>query len=363
MERYAIKNGNWSDSTVWDGGTLPSAGDDVHAGGFTVDIDQAIEVASIRNDAGSSAPAGGRFEVDVDVTITADVIQGVTLNEILRVGDNSACTVSLFGDVTGGAGSSMRAVRLYDGSSLTITGNVTGGDGSSSYGVYSLGTLAIVGNVTGGSGTSAFGVLGNADYALTVTGNVTGGSGSGAYGIQSTHTASQINVTGDLTADAAAAIDSNGTLIHTGDATSSAAGLIPVRGDCKWLIDATAAILHSYRTNDGGSPGAARLLSTEITPDSPGFATLTYTCYDQNGAIDVGVTVEAEIREIPSGDVGVAYDKATQSVKSDASGIATLTVAKGATYRIRRGCSEWGEYIRIGNDDVQTLESVIGKDS
>lgn len=45
--RYAVKSGNWSDPTVWDGGTLPGVDDVVRPNGFTVEIDgQPVLLAS-----------------------------------------------------------------------------------------------------------------------------------------------------------------------------------------------------------------------------------------------------------------------------------------------------------------------------
>lgn len=49
--RFAIANGNWSDPAIWDNGALPLIGDDVFANGFTVTIDQNVNVKSIWNTA------------------------------------------------------------------------------------------------------------------------------------------------------------------------------------------------------------------------------------------------------------------------------------------------------------------------
>lgn len=48
-QRFAVKTGNWSDTTVWDSGALPVAGDTVYPNGFTVTLDQDINVASLNN--------------------------------------------------------------------------------------------------------------------------------------------------------------------------------------------------------------------------------------------------------------------------------------------------------------------------
>jgi len=53
--RFAVKTGNWSDTTLWDNGALPATTDDIHANGFTVTLDQDITVASLRNSVSSVA--------------------------------------------------------------------------------------------------------------------------------------------------------------------------------------------------------------------------------------------------------------------------------------------------------------------
>jgi hypothetical protein len=68
--RYAIKNGNWSDPTVWDGGTLPTSSDVVRPNNYTIVIDQDINVQELRNDAASPAVANGSFTLVGDYTIT-----------------------------------------------------------------------------------------------------------------------------------------------------------------------------------------------------------------------------------------------------------------------------------------------------
>lgn len=47
--RFAVKTGVWSDTTVWDSGALPVAGDTVYPNGFGVTIDTDISVASLNN--------------------------------------------------------------------------------------------------------------------------------------------------------------------------------------------------------------------------------------------------------------------------------------------------------------------------
>ena len=47
--RFAIATGNWSNTAIWDNGSLPASDDVIHANGFTVTLDQDITVGSLRN--------------------------------------------------------------------------------------------------------------------------------------------------------------------------------------------------------------------------------------------------------------------------------------------------------------------------
>ena len=54
--RFAKQNGNWSSASTWDGGlTLPTAGDDVYPNGFTVTLDQNVNVGCLN---GGTCPQG-----------------------------------------------------------------------------------------------------------------------------------------------------------------------------------------------------------------------------------------------------------------------------------------------------------------
>jgi hypothetical protein len=47
--RFAVASGNWSNPAIWDNGAVPVDGDDVYANGFTITIDQNINVLKFTN--------------------------------------------------------------------------------------------------------------------------------------------------------------------------------------------------------------------------------------------------------------------------------------------------------------------------
>lgn len=191
--RYATKNGNWSDVTVWDGGTtLPGTADDVYSNTFTVTIDQDITVASLRSVATTGVTTGGLFQAslprDYIITITSGLngIQNGQNNTGILTVAGPAQTVNLYSNLSGSTGTGRRPVAVsasYSGH-LIVHGNIIGGTSSSGYGMYHSGvggTLTLNGTVTGGSTTD--GVYTDGQY-LTVIVNGTLTGGLGGHGLQ-----------------------------------------------------------------------------------------------------------------------------------------------------------------------------------
>jgi hypothetical protein len=89
--RYAVANGNWSNTATWDGGTLPTADDIVRPNNFNVTIDQDITVQALRNDAIAPAVAGGTFTLTGDYTVNISIdIQCFASNLFIYNGTGTA---------------------------------------------------------------------------------------------------------------------------------------------------------------------------------------------------------------------------------------------------------------------------------
>lgn len=220
----AVKTGNWSDTTVWNTGALPTSADDVYSNTFTVTIDTSPTVLSISNAAATGVTAGGSFVISANgITLTANVVPGSVrcLNVSVTAGNSTSlvgnCTAPNAGvfvvELTGtgmlnatgtytGGGSSGHALVNSSSGTINVTGNCLGGVGNGS-GLYnaSTGTANITGNCTGGSASTGHGVTNVSSGVLNVTGTITGGAGATTYG---------------------ALNNSTGTLTHIGTAQASA---------------------------------------------------------------------------------------------------------------------------------------------
>jgi hypothetical protein len=188
--RYAVANGNWSNTATWDGGTLPQAGDDVRANGFAVTINQDINVASIRTDALAPAISGGSFTVSGNGRIlTCDVQTGTSTCLFCT----TAISWFLYGNVRTYSAFDQSAIRFTTTANaiLTMVGNINGNTVNSNNGLavrnQVVATINLTGNIIGGSGNNCPGLGPDTGTSLTlsVTGNITGGTNSTSAGVNS----------------------------------------------------------------------------------------------------------------------------------------------------------------------------------
>lgn len=279
---WAIKSGDWSDTTVWNTGALPTSADDVYANNFNVNVNQNITVNSIRCTGITGVNTGGTFvfnTANVIANISDNFYYGGTGTSFILITATSGnviinaptaiitkptkdnlsffnysgncnltiTTLRLLGnlgnvnyiiyktslgllilntEIVGGPSSSGAAGVVYLGSlsDSTINGNITGGPQGSPGSIpvwVPAGNLQINGNITGGSAQIAVSFTSSAGE-LKVTGNVTGGL---ARAITATN--GNVVVIGNITGGSAngiTAIDCSGTtsLNHIGTVQASA---------------------------------------------------------------------------------------------------------------------------------------------
>jgi len=252
---YATKSGNWSDTTVWNTGALPTSSDDVYCNNFIVEINQNITVLSLRNTAAGGGGAGGTFTISAARTINVGTLTliGGGSNLISALNTTGTITLNVTNAITSNAGSSSYmisnnstgnlsitapsittsssgAIGIINSSTgtLTFSGNVLGSGFAGSAISIQNGNCIVVGNVNGGTVATAYGInMISSAVSTTITGNITGGTNTTAYGINCT--AGNIIVTGAINNSTSNAINMSSAannLTITGNVTATSVNAI-----------------------------------------------------------------------------------------------------------------------------------------
>lgn len=252
---WAIKSGDWSDTTVWNTGALPTSADDVYANNFNVNVNQNITVNSLRNISNTGIVAGGIFVLN-----TANVIIDVS-NSIYPNDNQTFCNItatsgniklnipngSIFTNsnssqdmfvISGNCNFEITAISFTIGThpynyrivfkkngngNLTINGNLNGSSngtaGNSIISAINTGNIIVNGDVTGGnSAANNPAIVINGSNNLTINGNVIGGVGSlGTQGVIFFNSTGNCLIVGSVTARASkAVVCTMGNMIITG---------------------------------------------------------------------------------------------------------------------------------------------------
>jgi len=267
----AVKNGNWSDTTVWNTGALPTTADDVYSNTFTVVVDTSFEVLSLRSTSGTGITAGGTFNFNsgsisgsctrtiantslvpgatnliqvtattgtVTLTLGSDITPRVATSDIL-INYSGNCNLNLsgtnFNGVNGGV-ISTTTINKTSGGLLTITGTLNGPGGATGAAtlISTNGNTIIIGNITGGSQNVT---VSQTAGTITVTGNIIGGQTTvGSTGI--TFSGISLTVNGTVTGGVLApAISSTATTnIISGSVVGTAAAGVSYTGAGSLII-------------------------------------------------------------------------------------------------------------------------------
>jgi hypothetical protein len=329
---YAIKSGNWSDSTVWNTGTLPTSSDDVRSGTFTVTVDQDVAVLSLRNTALAPAGSGGTFSVTGSMPGGGRIISGDLYSQggyVLNI--NIAGTCSYTGNVFAGSTNASHGIRLFGTSvcQFNLNGSVTGGSTQNANGFQidsSNATINVIGTLNGASNGSSAGTIVAAACILNITGTVNGGSANVGLSISA---AAVITLNGNAIGAATSAISnvSNGSFLYgtfnaVGSSTSTSPGVFGSTVNPNWvvtnIVNTTASI---------GIGGAVRVSSTNptwtfITPSgsnliltNPTSSTLPTITDVRSGTVYGGGAYIGTLSMPPTTSVsyGVAVDNTTGS--------------------------------------------------
>lgn len=292
--RTATKDGNWSDVSVWDGGaSLPGAADTADSNGYTVTIDQNIEVTTL---IGTNAGAGG-FAVSGAYTIDADIT--ATVRTVLTCSAGAGVTVTIIGNITGGTASGMKGVVHSGVGTINVTGSVTGGSAPNARGISndSTGTVNVDGNVTGGSsGTGAHNSTGG---TVVITGTVTAGGGVGANNQSlGTLTARRAKAGGNERAVVGAVVGGT-TRVTEIEFVCPMVGS-PIGGYCKVLPDSTKNVVICIRSDTDAAlpmswdyPAVGDVKSGTVYALSTKTGTLGAADYPAEADVEFGVTYDS----------------------------------------------------------------------
>ena len=186
--RYAVATGDWSNPAIWDGGTLPQAGDVVRPNGFVVTINQNINVNELTNNASAPAVAGGSFKLNsAGITIIANLLAVRASVNLINVsyGGGTSTIIADIGGVGNGFAHEEVSVTGQAGGKLVIVGNLTGhGTGfsdpfNSAVALEGNGNgfqLDVTGIITGNGNNYGSGIGVSTGYQVTVDGIVIGSS-------------------------------------------------------------------------------------------------------------------------------------------------------------------------------------------
>lgn len=302
--RYAVANGNWSNTATWDGGTLPTSADDVYSNNFTVTIDGTFTVLTIRNTSNVSpaVTAGGGFTFanGGDLTCTAsngvinrDTASVYCLTFDLASGNSATLRASVN---TAGTPTNGRSILVQNTGTFNMVGNydIQNAAGNNRATIFVNGStiINIVGNITC-SQSQAFACfaiwLSAGTPTLTITGNISGGSANSLSPAAIVTTiAATINITGNITTNTTSSINlqSGTTLNVTGNTTGGTAYPAIYNITTPATID-----LLGITTSGSGSNAVQGLLTTFVKVRGNVVHTDTYAAiYAGRIVIDNNVT-------------------------------------------------------------------------
>lgn len=284
---WATKTGNWSDTTVWNTGVLPTASDAVWASGSTVTINQNITVQTLNTFASGTIGAGGGFTI----AASSPTVQNIVCNGNITAGTTPCLTVNSTDTpgtmsiqcTTATGGGSANAYSVYINGTrinINITGSSIGGAGSNAHGIYLSGNTNIM-NVsgstfTGGSGGTSHGILlqMNASQGIStinISGSIIGGTTTNTaagLGVSNMLQNAVININGNVSSSAT----SYG--LYYGSGANTSIITTTINGNVTSAAGSTAFVAQS-------SPAASFIINGNVTGSS---AASNYGIVDNSAA-------------------------------------------------------------------------------
>jgi filamentous hemagglutinin len=294
---FATKNGNWSDTTVWNTGSLPTNADVVRPNNFTVTIDINVDVLEMRNDAGGGAVLGGSFTLNDGVTVTTSngffgtygslgigllnyggagsvIINGnvegskSSVSNTCAISNNSTGTITINGNISSsGSGSTSQTLRNQSTGTFIVNGDLVSFSGILVS--NAAGTTTIIGNIISNTATA----IANTSGTVTITGDLTVNEG-----ILITNTSGTITITGDLT-QTGVGTPRNG-ITNTGNGTVTIVGNLQgtsntLNGNARLINNSSSGIINVTGNVNAGTGAASNSISIVILNSSNGVVNIT----------------------------------------------------------------------------------------
>jgi len=180
--RFAITSGSWSDPAIWDGGTLPTTGDDVYSNNFSINIDIDITVNFLSSRSTTGVNAGGSFRPIGNRIINANIFgsQLATTNNQYTLwtrdeGNNITVNGIVYASLTNNAYSIN--IELTDTLTINAPVDIAVDNNQNTAGARNIRVLGIL-NVNGDLYMRAFNqnsrdvIIGGNDSTININGNV-----------------------------------------------------------------------------------------------------------------------------------------------------------------------------------------------
>jgi hypothetical protein len=222
---FATASGLWSTGSTWNTGVVPTSSDSVFANGFTVTINQNVDVVSLSIVPTGSILTGGVFQLSASVpvyNVKAD-LYGIATKSTQEpvINQNQACTLNLTGSINPSSGLWSYGIRCsVERTILNVSGTVYAGTGQQAQGinaVLSNQSVTVIGDCygyfTGGiqGGAIFMGSATTANVYLKIVGNIYG------KGASNSNPGSGVNIT----------LFSNSTFIFSGSVYGGDYSAIP----------------------------------------------------------------------------------------------------------------------------------------
>ena len=304
----ATQNGNWSNSSTWTGGVVPSAGDNVYSNNKTVTIDVSINVAKISNKSENGATVAGKFTLNNGVVVTAN-IEAAT---VTCVDTSTGASAVINGNITAGTTNVGRGLDNTSNGVITINGNITGGSSTNPIGTSvgegvrnsGSGSIIVTGVVSGGTANGNYGIFNLSNGSITINGNLFGSSSFSTARPLVNYGGGTIVVNGNCYGNVSTAVYSE---------TTSVGGTITINGDCFGASNAgTGAAISNNSTNDvyyiyGNCLGGTGSVSSQyaILNNSSGRINITGNCTGGYNPLNISASAKVAVWNNSSGTINI----------------------------------------------------------